>query len=58
MVEWSESLEDPDLSYAFGDIGMGSFDNDDEYDEDEYGDDDYDDDNYDDGDYGYNVYDL
>ena len=31
-------------------VGMGSFDNDDEYDEDVYGDDDYDDDNYDDGD--------
>jgi hypothetical protein len=54
VSEWLKSLKDPDLSYAFDDMGMESFDND----EDEYGDDNYDDDNYDDGDYGYNEYDL
>jgi hypothetical protein len=43
VIEWLQSLKDPDLSYAFDDMEMESFDNDDEYDEDEYGDDDYDD---------------
>jgi hypothetical protein len=45
VIAWLESLEDPDLSYAFDDMEIGSYDEYDEEDEEDYDDSDY----YDDG---------